>query len=307
MTFLYGDVILLENLFMNYIILWSTAKALKLNYSKLKLVLASLIGAVYALLSYFPSLKYMNSFYMKLLLSLLIVVIAYTPAYIKEFAKYTGVFYLVSFIFGGAAFGLYYFISGLKSTINGVTYISHFPVKTLLIAILIAYLIVKYCWDYIQYKVSRERVFTELCIHMSSKAINIKALVDTGNSLTDPISKTPVIIAEYCAISELLPIELQSLFEQHRESNLNLISSIMASTDWVTRFRVIPFKSLGKENGMLIGFKPDEVYLIENSKRLLIKSAIIGIYNSKLSNKNEYSALIHPDVFCIEGNASKAS
>ena len=29
--------------------------------------------------------------------------------------------------------------------------------------------------------------------------------------------------------------------------------------DYISRFRLIPFSSLGKQNGMLIGFKPDKV------------------------------------------------
>jgi stage II sporulation protein GA (sporulation sigma-E factor processing peptidase) len=47
---------------------------------------------------------------------------------------------------------------------------------------------------------------------------------------------------------------------------------------------------------MLLGFKPDEVQLTENNKLQSIKNIIIGIYNKKLSNDGEYSALIHPDI-----------
>ena len=31
--------------------------------------------------------------------------------------------------------------------------------------------------------------------------------------------------------------------------------------DYISRFRLIPFSSIGKQNGMLIGFKPDEAYI----------------------------------------------
>ena len=47
---------------------------------------------------------------------------------------------------------------------------------------------------------------------------------------------------------------------------------------------------------MLIGFKPDKVIIeqIENKKE--IADIIIGIYNSKLSKDESYSALLHPEI-----------
>ncbi|MDF2593058.1 MAG: spoIIGA, partial [Clostridia bacterium] len=93
-----------------------------------------------------------------------------------------------------------------------------------------------------------------------------------------------------------LPIDVQEIFEQNNQNDFNIIAHIMSNSDLLTRFRVIPFKSLGKENGMLLGFKPDEVQLMENNKLQSIKNIIIGIYNKKLSNSGEYNALIHPDI-----------
>ncbi|MFZ5352669.1 MAG: sigma-E processing peptidase SpoIIGA [Bacillota bacterium] len=305
MSYVYGDIILLENLCMNYIILWSCNRFLKTGCSKLKLFAASLAGAVYALLSCFPDFHYLNTLFMKLMLSLLLVIIAFTPDNLKDFAKFTGVFYLISFIFGGAAFGLYYFISGFSSTVNGISYISQFPVKLLLLAIVIAYLTVRYCWDYIQYRVKRERIITKLLVLLDGRAASLSALVDTGNSLVDPITKSPVVVAEYNAIKELLPVEVRRLFEENSENNLHVLSSIMESSDLVTRFRVIPFRSLGRENGMLIGFKPDEVYITDSETRARLKNIIVGIYNKKLSGSNEYCALVHPDMLSSETKPSK--
>lgn len=295
-TYVYGDVILLENFIMNFIILWCTAKLLKHKSSWLLLALASLLGAVYALGSYFPSLKYYYTPYMKVVFSLLIIILAYLPNHIKDFAKLMAVFYITSFVFGGAAFGLFYFINGLKDIRYGAFYIQDFPVKTLVISIVIAYFTVKYSWDFIQYRIKREKIITEINIFMDEKKAVLTALVDTGNSLNEPITKAPVMVAEYASIKDLLPKDVQEIFEKNSQSDFNVVAHIMANSELVTRFRVIPFKSLGKENGMLLGFKPDEVQLIENNRKQNIKNIIVGIYNKKLSSSGEYSALIHPDV-----------
>lgn len=295
-TYVYGDVILLENFIMNFIILWCTAKLLKHKRSWLLLSIASFLGALYALGSYFPELMYFYTPFMKVIFSILIITLAYLPHHIRDFAKLIAVFYITSFVFGGAAFGLFYFMNGLKYISYGTFYIKDFPVKTLVISIVIAYFVVKYSWDFIQYRVKREKIITEINILLDNKKAAIMALVDTGNALNEPITKAPVVVAEYASIKELLPAEVQKIFEEDNQNDFNLIARIMSNSEMVTRFRVIPFKSLGRDNGMLLGFRPDEVQLMEKNKQQNIKNIIIGIYNKKLSHNGEYSALIHPDI-----------
>ena len=295
-TYVYGDVILLENLIMNFIILLCTAKLLKHKYSWLMLSIGALIGAIYALGAYFTYFEYFYTPFMKVILSIFIITIAYLPHHIKDFIKLLSVFYITSFVFGGAAFGLFYFLNGLKYISYGTFYIKDFPVKTLIVSIIIAYAIVKLSWGFVQYRVRRERIITEIIIFMDSRKVAIMALVDTGNALNEPLTNAPVVVVEYASIKELLPLDVQAIFEQDNQNDFNMIAHIMSNSELITRFRVIPFKSLGKDNGMLLGFKPDEVQLTENNKQQSIKNIIIGIYNKKLSNNGEYSALIHPDI-----------
>ena len=49
---IYVDIVLLENLCMNYIILFGTAYIIKIKVKHIRILLASLIGAVYAVLAY---------------------------------------------------------------------------------------------------------------------------------------------------------------------------------------------------------------------------------------------------------------
>jgi stage II sporulation protein GA (sporulation sigma-E factor processing peptidase) len=295
-TYVYGDVILLENLIMNFIILFCTAKLLKHKYSWFMLAIAAFIGSLYALGSYFTFFDQFYTPFMKIIFSVFIITIAYLPHHIKDFIKLISVFYITSFLFGGAAFGLFYFLNGLKYISYGTFYIKDFPVNTLIVSIIIAYFIVRLSWNFVQNRVRREKIITEIMILMENKKVAIMALVDTGNALNEPLTNAPVVVVEYTSIKDLLPIDVQEIFEQNNQNDFNIIAHIMSNSDLLTRFRVIPFKSLGKENGMLLGFKPDEVQLMENNKLQSIKNIIIGIYNKKLSNSGEYNALIHPDI-----------
>lgn len=295
-TYVYADVILLENLIMNYLILWSTARLTRYSHSKTKLAIASLLGAVYAVLSYFPQYSYLYSFFMKVLFSIFIVIVAYTPMHFHLLLKLTGIFYIVSFVFGGAAFGLFYFINGLTLTQNGISFIRDFPIKILAAAIIIAYITIKYSWDYVQHRIKRERLLVRAELCFDKRKMSLDALVDTGNSLKDPITNVPVMITEYNMIKELLPEEIQEIFERCGENDLNAIAEIMSVSKWATRFRLIPFKSLGRENGMLVGFKPDGLTIFDNDRKTQLNNIVIAIYRKNLSKDGEYSALIHPEM-----------
>ena len=62
--------------------------------------------------------------------------------------------------------------------------------------------------------------------------------------------------------------------------------------DFESRIRVIPYSSLGEQNGLLMGFKPDAVKISEKC----ITNIIIGVYNRNLSATSEYDALLNPEI-----------
>lgn len=294
--YVYGDVIFVENLVMNCIILFSTAKLTRSRYKKLNIFLASIIGSVYSVFYYFPGYEYLYTWFLKLIFSLFIIALAFTPYNLKEFGRAIAVFYIVFLIFGGAAFGVFYFINGIKFSYQGIFYMESFPVKLLFASILSAYIIIKISWGYIVSKIRREKILMDVSVLQENKKIYLVALVDTGNSLTDPITNLPVLIAEYEIVKELLPEEIQRIFEENKDNNLNVIASVLSKSEWMTKFRFIPFKSLGNENGMLIGFKPDAINVEDKNTKKNIKDIIIAIYNKKLSKDGEYNALLHPDI-----------
>jgi stage II sporulation protein GA (sporulation sigma-E factor processing peptidase) len=292
----YGEYLFIENLLMNWLILHLTAYFSKAEAHKYRIWIGAVLGALYAFVFFFPSLYFMYSFFMKIIVSMLMIIIVFTPYKFREFVKLIGIFYLISFMFGGAAFALFYLtdFTGLLS--NGIFYFGNFTLKILIYSGIMAYILIRFCLEYIQVKISREKICIPICIQVENHKSRLKALLDTGNSLQDPLSKYPVIVVEYNAIKDLLPLDVQSILNDSVDVNLDLISKIITTSEWINRFRIIPFKSLGKENGMLIGFKPDCVQLEDKKDNKSISKIIIGIYTKKLSTNGDYSALLHPDI-----------
>lgn len=292
----YGEYLFIENLLMNWMILHLTGYFTKSQIPKYRIWIGAGIGACYAFILFFPSLHFMYTFIMKIVVSIFIIIVTFSPYKIVDFFKQIATFYLISFMCGGAAFALFYFTDFRGMVSNGIFYIGNFTIKLLIYSGIISYILIKYCLEYIQVKISRDKIYMPIQIEVEEHTSEVKALLDTGNALSDPLSKYPVIIVEYSAIRKLLPCDVQCIFDNEREMNLDLISKIFQTSKWISRFRMIPFKSLGKDNGMLIGFKPDSVKVEDVEETRCVKNIIVGVYMKKLSRNGEYSALLHPDI-----------
>ena len=118
---IYIDIIFLENLFMNYIIIFATGIIIKSQIKIFRTLLSSSIGSIYAVLSYMSMMEICSNIFLKIILSIAMTYIAFKPSNIKIFFKELIIFYLTSFTFGGVAFALLYFISTKKILMeNGV-------------------------------------------------------------------------------------------------------------------------------------------------------------------------------------------
>ena len=63
------------------------------------------------------------------------------------------------------------------------------------------------------------------------------------------------------------------------------------------KLRLIPFKSIGNENGILIGFKPDSISVyLENETKEIKGGHNSAIYNNKLAQDEQYNGLLHPEI-----------
>ena len=118
---IYLDVVFLENLIINYIILYSTGIVSKVKIKHLRLIIASVIGAIYSVTYYLLNLKIYSTVVLKIILSIVIIYVAFNSKNLKILAKQILLFYLVSFVFGGAAIAIIYMVNSQNITIhNGV-------------------------------------------------------------------------------------------------------------------------------------------------------------------------------------------
>ena len=288
---IYIDVILIENLLMNYIILFATAVVLKLKVKHVRLILASLVGAIYTIISYVSGLRIYSNFLLKLILSIIIIYIAFNPQNIKKTLKFTLIFYLTSFVFGGAAFALIYVVKPQELLKNNGLVLSSNSLKIIFTSAIIAFIVIIIGFKVVKNKISAKDMYCDIEIKLNNKKIETKAMIDTGNLLKEPITNTPVVVVEHTLLYECIPKEILNHIEDILGGDFSKISDEIKQ-EYISRLKVIPFSSLGKQNGMLLGIKADGIEIKDEDEEKKVDNVIIGIYNKSLTKRGEYRALI---------------
>ena len=290
---IYIDIVLLENIIMNYIIIYATAIILKKNKRHIRFFIASFIGAIYSILAYISILKIYSNIFLKIILSIIIVYIAFNPQNIKKMWKALAIFYLVSFVFGGVAFAMIYMVKPQDVLMRNGLFLGTYPLKTIILGAIISFVLIVVVFKIIKTQISKKSMYCDIEIKLNEKIINTKAMIDTGNLLKDPITNTPVIVVERSLLYECLPKEILNNIEKILGGDLDSVPENIKNK-YINKLKIIPFSSLGKENGMLIGIKSEYIILknseLQEDKK--IKNIIVAIYEKSLTKKGEYRALV---------------
>ena len=288
---IYIDIVLIENLVMNYIILLATGMIIKTRIKHLRLCAGSLIGAIYTVMTYVITIKMYSNFFFKILLSVIMIYVAFNPQNVKNMCKTLVVFYLTSFVFGGAAFALIYIIKPQDILMKNGRFLGTYPLKTIILSTIVAFLIIIVTFKIVKSKITKKDIYKNIKIEIDEKSINLKAMIDTGNMLKDPITGSPVIIVEKSILYNVLPRNLLDNLEKILLGNTQNISTDVKNK-YINKLKFIPFSSLGKQNGMLVGIKPTYVEIIEEEETFKREDIIVGIYEKSLTKDGKYRALM---------------
>ena len=288
---IYLDIVIVENLIMDAIIIYATAIVLKVKIKHLRIIISSLIGAIYSVLSYISDLEIYNNLFLKIFLSIVMVYIAFSPQNIKSLMKQILIFYLTSFLFGGVAFALIYVIKPQEILMKDGLFLGMYPLKTVFLGAIIATVILITAFKVVKSNITKKDMMCNVSIELNNKTVNIKTMIDTGNMLKEPISGLPVIVVENTALYELIPKEILDNLDDILGGDFQKIPDNIKST-YIAKLKWIPYSSLGKQNGMLVGIKADKAIVEKDDQVIEHDNVIVGIYNKSLTKRGEYRGLI---------------
>ena len=200
------------------------------------------------------------------------------------------IFYLTSFVFGGAAFALIYVVKPQDILMRNGLFLGTYPLKIVILGGIVGFILIIVAFKLVKSKISKKDMFCEMEFKMNDEIIKTRTMIDTGNLLKEPITNTPVVVVEHTLLYDCMPKEILNNLEAILGGDFENIPEDI-KMKYISKLKLIPFSSLGKQNGMIVGIKPEYIKIMQEEKNIVKKDVIIGIYNKSLTKRGEYRAL----------------
>ena len=198
-----------------------------------------------------------------------------------------GYFYLLSFLLSGIHWGV--------DSLNQRYF--HWNISLwwrFCLHLMFIFLLGEIGWGVVHRKVWDQICLFPIQIDWQGQSLKLNALLDTGNRLHDPLTRVPVIVVEFNRIKELLPPEVLQMVEHMQRGEL--ADNLSIPYYWEERVRLLPFHSLGKDHGLMVGFRPDRVSVWQKNREVESSNVVVAFYNRALSPEGSFQALIPPAI-----------
>lgn len=253
---IYVDSLFALNLAADYLMLLCGARISGAVIRRGRLFIAAVVGAAYAVACVLPKWGMLTSPIAKIALGVGMCLIAYGSE--RRFWRCCGCFFAVSALFGGAVWA-----SGMLAGTDGA-YSPYVPVsgRVLVLSFAICYAAVSLLFRRTLAKRSQRTV--PLTVRLGDRSLTLRALIDTGNTLSDPASGRAVIVADARALSPLLG------FTPDLSDVSALVEALSRVPGLERRVSLVPYCSVGVSGGLLAAFRPDTLELGGKSSSALL-------------------------------------
>ena len=281
MTVVYIDALFLLNLIVNYLLLLAAAKLAGEPLRRLRLAAGAALGGLYAAAIFFPGMGFLTHPLCKLGAAVLMLLTGFGGS--RRMLRVTLVFFGLSCAFGGGIFAIG-LLGGRGLTLrNGVLY-SVMDLRILLLSAAVCYAVLTLVFRRTA-RHGRREVLPAVLI-LEGRRVAVNALVDTGNTLTDPVTGRPVMVAEGSLLSPLLPGE-RVLDEKALRDPVGTLERLSRGGRG-RRFRLLPYQAVGVECGMLLALRLDDARVGAED----YGGILVALSPNPVSDGGGYSALI---------------
>ncbi|AHF07710.1 sigma-E processing peptidase SpoIIGA [Desulfitobacterium metallireducens] len=290
----YLDLDLMINGIMDLFLLYLTARLLNISTHGYRMLGGVFLGEFSVILSaYWPASTFL--LLSKVLTPLAMVWVSFAPGGRRVFLKRLTLFWILSAGLGGIVFALWGWVEfdGLGSSVFNLG-IRNFWVLPL--GVLLWWGGQKLWMRWLAKAMQLKTVVYDLGIDFEedSEPIKVRAMLDTGNQLRDPLTGTPVLLVEEDIAATALPENLRSILQAPwRELEDPWPWLWKADPIWMRTFVFIPYQSVGHQS-WLLGIRPHRVFFYSDPEGQEIK-ATLALVQQSLSPDGEYQALLHPE------------
>ncbi|MUG72606.1 sigma-E processing peptidase SpoIIGA [Paenibacillus validus] len=293
----YIDIIFLINVLIDGTLIWMTGWSRKLRLRPWRLVLSAVIGGSYAVFLFFPSLGFMYTFIAKMAFSFAMMLTAFGFGGMVHFLRNLGTFYVINFVAAGCVVGCMYVLQSSHDILNGVMFGRGLTgtLPPLIIAIPLAMWIYKRVVLALKQKQEIASFMAKVDVYIDAIASSCTGLIDTGNQLYDPLTKTPVMVMEASQWGEWIP---ETWMAKIRRAEVDQIVGAIGTEPfiWQDRLRLVPYRGVNRSTQFMLALKPDKVVITTESGQIETIKVLIGLDGGRLSSDNAYQAIIHPSL-----------
>lgn len=274
----YLDVFFMINFIMDYMIILITSRIAKVKKKRIRQLAGAGCGALYSVIVIKPLTNHLFKITLvNILIAAVMVLISFGFTSASVYIKSVFLLFVVSFTMSGIINYLYYSTVIGKYVRNVLSGNSNKVVnarKFILVSVL-AYILLSAIVRII-FSVRKDmELYYDVKITFRGKSVVVRGLYDTGNGLTEPVNGKMVHIAEYKILKPLL--------EGDEKAKENIY--------------VIPFHSIGEEDGIMYGIRMDEMVVLVDDEPKFLYNPIIGIYTGNVSKRGNYSVILNRETF----------
>jgi stage II sporulation protein GA (sporulation sigma-E factor processing peptidase) len=201
----YVELLFLDNLLMNALTLMLAARMASRRIRMLRTWLAAGLGAGYAFLFFLsPPDSLWGGFVTKVLFAAAMVGLANRPRTWREMGAFFLYFVLATCILGGLTLGLFYLAGAGVIDATG-TVVAGVPFRVVLIGAVAGCVILEYVRRDVRVRAHIDLHSVQLTIGTDAGEKTVRALVDTGNGLNEPISGAPVVLVRKSCLKQVAP------------------------------------------------------------------------------------------------------
>ncbi|MDT8859112.1 sigma-E processing peptidase SpoIIGA [Alkalihalobacillus sp. MEB130] len=293
---LYIDVIWLLNLCIDYLLIALTALVLKRRFHHIRMILGALFASLIVFLMFSPVASLFNEPWMKFLYSGVIVWIVFGYKRLKYFLQGLLMFYFVAFMTGGGLFALHYFWHTEIEVLNGMAQVNsgYFGSGISWVFVLIGFPLIwyfsKHRFDTIEMKRVQYDQIVDVDISVAGYTFRAKGLIDSGNQLSDPLTKKPVMIIEAKLLYPFFGEQaVTNILDFHEHVNEEGVEKKL-----LERASIIPYQVIGQSQPFLTGLRPDKVIIYQQGERFETKNVLLGLQDKDLSPDGIFQCIVHP-------------
>ena len=243
-----------------------------------RMILAGFLGGVYAVAALLPGGDFLRHGLVKASMAAAICLVAFGAS--ARYFRLTAVYCAMGCLFAGLVLAFTQLTgTGLLQLPGGGFY----PVSAMALlsigALCLAIVRLMFAGS-IQHTT---RSYETLELRLGENMVSLRALIDTGNTLKDPMTNEPVLVLDWSAAARLLPES--NLREQDFLHPAELMRRLMLEHPGL-RARLVPYRAVGVSQGLLLAVRCER-----KGKNGKITPALAAFSPTPVSGDGAYEAL----------------